>query len=98
MATKDISVNDVFARVHYMDASELNALVNEIKIRRGYLSEQVRSKLRVGSRVKFNSRKRYRIGDGTITGVITKLNRKTAEVLASDNRRWKVSLTLLEAQ
>ena len=75
------------------DLRELNSLVvSIIKDHRRAESLRIATKLRVGDKVRFRD-KHGRL----VVGMVTKINTKTADVLADDTRvKWSVSLTLLE--
>ena len=80
-------------QISLLNNSEINSVIQMIKNRRTELSMVAGSKLSVGQKVQFNGR--YGM---TIKGRLTKINQKTAVVSESNSpKRWKVSISLLEA-
>ena len=80
-------------QISLLNNSEINSVIDMIKNRRTELSMVAGSKLSVGQKVQFNGR--YGM---TIKGRLTKINQKTAIVSESNSpKRWKVSISLLEA-
>lgn len=86
-----------------MDLSKLNLdelrklntdVCDELKHRYAVANRQASSTLQVGDSVYFE---RSKWPFGKVTGKITKINRTTALVKASDEFAWKVSLSLLKA-
>jgi hypothetical protein len=78
--------------ISLLNNSEINSVIQMIKNRRTELSRDAGSNLSVGQAVTF----KHRSGN-TVRSVITKINLKTALLRDTDNKRWKVSLALLEA-
>ena len=80
-------------QISLLNNNEINSVIQMIKNRRTELSMVAGSKLSVGQKVQFNGR--YGM---TIKGRLTKINQKTAIVSESNSpKRWKVSISLLEA-
>ena len=80
-------------QISLLNNNEINSVIQMIKNRRTELSMVAGSKLSVGQKVQFNGR--YGM---TIKGRLTKINQKTAVVSESNSpKRWKVSISLLEA-
>ncbi len=80
-------------QISLLNNSEINSVIQMIKNRRTELSMVAGSKLSVGQKVQFNGR--YGM---TIKGRLTKINQKTAIVSESNSpKRWKVSISMLEA-
>ena len=84
--------NTALTAVHSMSSSELNLLVEAIKLRRTSLARGVVRTLSVGDLVKFTGR-----GGASVRGRVVKLNRKTAVVDAGDTQ-WRVTASLLTAE
>ena len=86
-------LNKVEKQISLLNNNEINIVIQMIKNRRTELSMVAGSKLSVGQKVQFNGR--YGM---TIKGRLTKINQKTAVVSESNSpKRWKVSISLLEA-
>ena len=80
-------------QISLLNNNEINSVIQMIKNRRTELSMVAGSKLSVGQKVQFNGR--YGM---TIKGRLTKINQKTAVVSESNSpKRWKVSISMLEA-
>ena len=80
-------------QISLLNNNEINSVIQMIKNRRTELSMVAGSKLSVGQKVQFNGR--YGM---TIKGRLTKINQKTAIVSESNSpKRWKVSISMLEA-
>jgi uncharacterized protein YkvS len=66
---------------------EINQVIDAIKLKRTALARSVTRSLMVGDIVSFNGR-----GQSTVTGRVTKVNRKTVVVKdSSSNTSWKVT-------
>ena len=74
-----------------MNSSELNAIVAAVNKRRNALTKEAASQWMTGDKVKFNTR-----DGGVVVGVITKVNRKTINVVAESGMPWRVSPQLLD--
>lgn len=86
-----VMMNTVIQNIRKMNNEELNSLVREIKDRRTLLAKNTARGLRVGDIVSFDPR-----NDNTVTGRVTKINRKTVIVKDSNsNTNWKVTANLL---
>lgn len=86
-----VMMNTVIQNIRKMNNEELNSLVREIKDRRTLLAKNTARGLRVGDIVSFEPR-----NDNTVTGRVTKINRKTVIVKDSNsNTNWKVTASLL---
>ena len=83
--------NTALTAVHSMSSSELNLLVEAIKLRRTSLARGVVRTLSVGDLVKFTGR-----GGASVRGRVVKLNRKTA-VVDAGGTQWRVTASLLTA-
>ena len=84
--------NTALTAVHSMSSSELNLLVEAIKLRRTSLARGVVRTLSVGDLVKFTGR-----GGASVRGRVVKLNRKTA-VVDAGGTQWRVTASLLTAE
>jgi hypothetical protein len=85
-----VMINTVLYQIQRMDNAELNRVVAAVKSQRTYIARTVTRKLMPGDVVSFESR------DGTVTGRVTKINRKTVIVKDStSNTNWKVTASLL---
>ena len=79
-------------QISLLNNSEINSVIQMIKNRRTELSMVAGSKLSVGQKVQFSGR------GITVEGILEKINQKTAIVVEKNSsRRWKVSISMLEA-
>ena len=79
-------------QISLLNNSEINSVIQMIKNRRTELSMVAGSKLSVGQKVQFSGRGMI------VKGILEKINQKTAIVSEKNNpRRWKVSISMLEA-
>ena len=77
--------------IRHMTSSELNQIVEEIKLRRTYLARQSANTFAVGDRVSFAARGMQ------VLGTVTKVNIKTIQVRQSNSATvWKVHASLLK--
>ena len=84
-------VNTVVDQIGRMDREELNQAISAIKLRQTYLARQASRSFSVGDKVSFTDR-----GNITVTGRITKVNRKTVVVSESNSPMvWKVTASML---
>jgi preprotein translocase subunit YajC len=72
-------------------AEELNEIARMMNIRRSHLQEIAGANLRVGDTVTFDAKTR-----GIVTGKVTKINKKTVKVKATNGVLWTVTPSLLE--
>ena len=85
-------LNNALNAIKMMNNSEINSVIQMIKNRRTELSMVAGSKLSVGQKVQFSGR------GMTYNGILEKINQKTAIVVEKNSsRRWKVSISMLEA-
>ena len=68
---------------------ELNQIIEAIKLQRTYLACTTARALAVGDTVQFTGR-----GGKTVTGKVTKINRKTV-IVDEGFTRWKVTASML---
>ena len=79
-------------QISLLNNSEINSVIQMIKNRRTELSMVAGSKLSVGQKVQFSGRGMI------VKGILEKINQKTAIVVEKNSsRRWKVSISMLEA-
>jgi len=79
-------------QISLLNNNEINSVIQMIKNRRTELSMVAGSKLSVGQKVQFSGR------GMNVKGRLTKINLKTAVVSESNSpKRWKVSISMLEA-
>ena len=78
--------------ISLLNNSEINSVIQMIKNRRTELSMIAGSKFSVGQLVMYSGR------GNTVKGRLTKINQKTAIVSEKNSpKRWKVSISMLEA-
>ena len=85
---------NISKQIDLLNNSEINSVIQMIKNRRDELTSTAKSKFYNGQTVTFSGR------GMTVKGVIRKLNRKTAVVAEPNHgnpKKWKVSISLLEA-
>ena len=86
------NVQTAIAAIRDMNNDEINQVVEAIKLQRTYNARQATRSLMVGDIVSFTGR-----GSATVTGRVTKINRKTVQVRDSrTNTLWKVTASMLE--
>tara|TARA_B100001245_G_scaffold226290_1_gene201615 strand:- start:56 stop:328 length:273 start_codon:yes stop_codon:yes gene_type:complete len=79
-------------QISLLNNNEINSVIQMIKNRRTELSMVAGSKLSVGQKVQFSGR------GMTVQGILEKINQKTAIVSEKNSpKRWKVSISMLEA-
>jgi len=69
---------------------EISRVISAVKNQQRYLSMKTSSMLKIGDRVKFNSKR------GEITGTVRKINTKTIHVVSLSGTNWRVSSTLIQ--
>ena len=85
------NVQTAITAIRDMNNDEINQVVEAIKLQRTYNARQATRSLMVGDIVSFNGR-----GGATVTGRVTKINRKTVLVKDSaSNTVWRVTASLL---
>ena len=85
------NVQTAIAAIRDMNNDEINQLVEAVKLRRTQLARSTARSLMVGDVVSFEGR-----GGATVTGRVTKINRKTVLVKDSaSNTVWRVTASLL---
>ena len=79
-------------QISLLNNNEINSVIQMIKNRRTELNMVAGSKLSVGQKVQFSGR------GMTVQGILEKINQKTAIVSEKNSpKRWKVSISMLEA-
>ena len=85
------NVQTAIAAIRNMNNDEINQVVEAIKLQRTFIARTTARSLMVGDIVSFNGR-----GGATVTGRVTKINRKTVLVKDSaSNTVWRVTASLL---
>ena len=85
------NVQTAIAAIRNMNNDEINQVVEAIKLQRTFNARQATRSLMVGDIVSFDGR-----GGATVTGRVTKINRKTVLVKDSaSNTVWRVTASLL---
>ena len=85
------NVQTAITAIRNMNNDEINQVVEAIKLQRTFNARQATRSLMVGDIVSFNGR-----GGATVTGRVTKINRKTVLVKDSaSNTVWRVTASLL---
>ena len=85
------NLTEVLQFISQCDESERKQVINALNTQRRVSNDNTTSKLHLGARVSFMSRK----GRGLIEGTVTKINRKTVKLDCGDQGRWSVSPTFL---
>ena len=83
-------VQTAITEIRNMNNDELNQVIEAIKMQRTWLARTTARALAVGDTVEFEARGR------TVTGKITKINRKTVIVSEPAYGNWKVTASLLK--
>ena len=81
-----MDINNILVSIQSASNSDLNAIIDSVKLRRTRLSRETVRSLQVGDHVQFKGK----------SGYITKLNRKTAVVDCGAQGSWRVGASLLE--
>ena len=82
-------VQKAITEIRGMNNDEINQVVEAIKLQRTFNARTATQALTVGATVEFVARGR------TVTGTVTKINRKT--VIVDEGRtKWKVTASLLK--
>ena len=81
-----MDINNILVSIQSASNSDLNAIIDAVKLRRTRLSRETVRSLQVGDHVQFKGK----------SGYITKLNRKTAVVDCGAQGSWRVGASLLE--
>jgi uncharacterized protein YkvS len=81
---------EALTAIHKMSSSELNLVVEAVKLRRTALAKTAARKITRGDRVRFTGR-----GGATVRGCVEKVNPKTVVVDAGVDGKWKVTASML---
>ena len=76
--------------IRNMNNDELNQVIEAVKMQRTWLARTTASALAVGDTVQFAGR-----GGRTVTGTVTKINRKTA-IVKDGFTNWRVTASMLK--
>ena len=85
------NLTEVLQFISQCNESERDQVIKALNTQRRVSNDTATSKLYLGARVSFMSRK----GRGLIEGTVTKINRKTVKLDCGDQGRWSVSPTFL---
>ena len=83
-------MNTVMDQVGRMDTTELNRVVEAVKLRRTFIAKETARGLFIGDPVSFESKRGV-----TIQGTVTKVNTKTVVVDTVRDGKWKVTASML---
>jgi hypothetical protein len=86
-----LNLTEVLQFISQCNESERDQVIKTLNTQRRVSNDNATSKLYLGARVNFMSRK----GRGLIEGTVTKINRKTVKLDCGDQGRWSVSPTFL---
>lgn len=85
------NVQTAITAITYMNSSELNQVIEAVKLQRNYLARQVAVTFRFGDTVHFVARGQQ------VAGKVTKINTKTVTVLQNNSfNTWRVHASLLK--
>ena len=85
------NLTEVLQFISQCNESERDQVIKALNTQRRVSNDTATSKLYLGARVSFTSRK----GRGLIEDTVTKINRKTVKLDCGDQGRWSVSPTFL---
>lgn len=83
------NVQTAVEAIRNMNNDEINQVVEAIKLQRTYLARTTARAMAIGDTVEFDARGR------TVTGTVTKINRKTVVVREQGYGQWRVTASLL---
>ena len=86
------NVQTAITAIHNMNASEVDQVVEAIKLQRTFLAKTSARTFSVGDAVQFTGR-----GNRTVVGTVYKVNPKTIVVDSPSQGRWKVTASMLES-
>ena len=84
------NVQTAVEAIRNADNDELNQIIEAIKLQRTWLARTTARALTVGDTVSFTGR-----GGKTVTGTVTKINRKTVVVREQGYGQWRVPASML---
>ena len=85
------SLNEVLKFISQCDDVSRDRIIDALNTQRRVANSEATSKSHVGARVQFDSRKRGRIIEGTVT----KINRKSVKLDCGNDGKWSVSPTFI---
>ena len=85
-------VQTAIAAIHGMTTDELNQIVEAVKLRRTFISNQAIRSFVVGDIVEFDGKRGYTVGK------VTKVARKYVTVNCGSDGMWKVPASMLRAK
>jgi uncharacterized protein YkvS len=86
------NVQTAITAIHNMNASEVDQVVEAIKLQRTFLAKTSARSFSVGDAVQFTGR-----GNRTVIGTVQKVNPKTIIVDSPSQGRWKVTASMLKS-
>ena len=86
------NVQTAITAIHNMNASEVDQVVEAIKLQRTFLAKTSARTFSVGDAVQFTGR-----GNRTVIGTVQKVNPKTIVVDSPSQGRWKVTASMLKS-
>jgi hypothetical protein len=86
------NVQTAITAIHSMNASEVDQVVEAIKLQRTFLAKTSARSFSVGDAVQFTGR-----GNRTVIGTVQKVNPKTIIVDSPSQGRWKVTASMLKS-
>ena len=86
------NVQTAITAIHNMNASEVDQVVEAIKLQRTFLAKTSARTFSVGDAVQFTGR-----GNRTVIGTVQKVNPKTIVVDSPTQGRWKVTASMLKS-
>jgi putative ribosome biogenesis GTPase RsgA len=87
------SVEEIISAIHSLNMAQLREVTSAVGLRREWLTRQHMRSFVVGDRVRFDAGRR-----GVVSGVLTKVNRKTVSVHADSGMTWRVAVSLIERE
>lgn len=96
-----ISRSDILESIAEMDMNDLREVIDIVNTRKRHLAERAARNFSVGDKVRTSKLRKTNEWAGVHEGVITKVNRKTANVtfphpIHGYDAKWKVYMTSLE--
>lgn len=84
------TITTTVSAIHTMTSSEIDRVIEAVKLRRTALAKGAARRIRVGDRVSFTGR-----GGALIQGTVHKVNPKTVIVDTATSGRWRVTASML---
>ena len=85
------SLNEVLKFISQCDDVSKDRIIDALNTQRRVANNEATSKLHIGARVQFDSRKRGRV----IEGIVTKINRKSVKLDCGNDGKWSVAPTFI---